>query len=256
MIKLKQEGRILVRPPFTLGDLVYTVIGQMTLANLVSTGVDIFGLVYAPAGYTETDFNKELREDPVIWTLRGSDQTIKYIPDHGILRVDDETYKSYSEKGILLNIGPTEQDRDLGALVNSLVETVKHSEGVIPAVVVEDISSTIPLSMKDHDLLVRQRSELSRQEGSVEQALSDAQDYNSLLQAQVRALLLFIQHYLQSCAGTGTCLTYKEQHEPVMYYKHEVNHYVLVEESGGNPFSGETSVWVSYLRRHHLPDTI
>lgn len=255
MLQINDHGRLIVSRPFSIPDLVYTVSGKMLLSDLVATGVDVYNLIYMPAGYTEEQFNRTISDNPIILILRATDGSLQYAPEDSVL-IRDEEFREYAEKAILLHLGPLDTSSDLTDMVKSLEDAVVHGMGIKPTSIIENVSTSIPVSPTEHELIVSQRSLLSKVSGSIEQQLADTKDHNEVLVAQVNSLLMFIKHYLRTCCSKDICFNYAEGKPVYVYYKHEINHYVAVEASGGNPFSGETNAWVSYLRRWHSPDMI
>lgn len=255
MLEINDHGRLVISKPFSIPDLVYTVSGKMLLSDLVASGIDAYALIYETAGYTIEQFNRAISDNPIILILRGTDGSLVYAPEAAVL-IKDEDFREYSEKAILLHLGPLDTGSDLKDMVKSLEDTVLHSIGVKPTTIVERVSAAIPVSEREHELIMSQRTLVSKVSGSLEQQLSETLDHNEVLIAQVNSLLMFIKHYLRTCCSKDICFNYAEGNPVYVHYAHEINHYVAVEESGGNPFSGETNAWVSYLRRWHSPDTI
>ena len=261
-MKIYDKGRVVVRPPFQIADKVYTLVSNSTVTGLLDMGIDIYAKVYGPAGFTKNKFNKIIMEEAVISVLRTDNGDIAYVPQDYLMTSDD-AYIAYKEMGVLINLGPQKEGVDFKKLKDSLVNAVKFRMGTNPAITLEMISDTIPVTKDEHKLLTEQRSSVINSGSSTEALLAKAEDHNIILRAQITALLEFIQYYLKSCCGKDVCfnedsIVYK------VYYKHELNWYVLLENNNdelgfsgsGSSFHGETNAFQSYLRRWHWADTI
>jgi len=253
-MEIYDHGRVVIKPPFQIEDKVYTLSSNSTITALMDMGIDIYTKVYQPAGYTVNQFKRVLLEEPIISVLRTDSGDIRYVPKD-FLMSSDEGYVPYHEMGVLLNLGPL-KDFDFKILKDSLIKTVQNRLGTNPAISLETISDTLPVTLEEDKLLDEQRNKVISGSNSLEAQLIKAQDHNIILKAQVRALLEFIQYYLKSCCGKSICFN-DGQGLYKVYYRHEINWYVMVEHTHGTfgdsgnsgNFTGETNAFESYLRR-------
>jgi len=244
-----RTGRLIITPPFSLPDVVWEVKGELGLSALIGMSIDMYGTLYEPAGYSEIEYAAVVKEDPTIYQLKATDGEIAYVPSKSVLSFDAESYVEYQQKGMVVSLGAQRVEDEHESLLKSLRSLVRHELGIDPDIIIEPISPSVPISLKESERLDHSRDIVRNTDGTLEQQIHALEDHNLILVTQVRALLEFIRHYLQSCCNSKVCFSYGERDNEYVYYEYKLDYHVLVESAGGNPFTGEKNAFQSYLRR-------
>jgi hypothetical protein len=247
-MKLKEKGRITLRDPYVIPDALYELQAISLASDLLQSGVDLYTQIYQQAGIAKNKAQEHLSTDPTVYTLRSPDGVV-YALEEAILSVDTQSFTLYDKKALLVSLGQIPKETDLSDYQNHLKDVTIANLGINPEVVLETISGALAVPNDEHLGYMEKRESAKSSTPTLSSENISLKDHNVILQTQVRALVEFIRHYLKSCCNTSVCWTYLDDAYKSVQYAHSLDHYAQVEAAGGNPFTGETNAYVSYLRR-------
>lgn len=200
------RGRFVLKKPFyAKPDVIYEVTAIREISDIEHQGVDVYETFYSRFGLAngveidgETfNYEDEVKKNPFIITIEGTDRTVIYVPSTFIVKFPDVNEQLlYSRLVIALDIGMLPDDVNLDSEIKELSELATARIGTkVDAKLVKTVSTTQP-TLDQHLLMENNRK------GNIKQVLN-AVTQNDNLKEQVKELNLQIQTLLEIIRENG-----------------------------------------------------
>lgn len=132
--QLNSKGLFEVRQPFQIKTtMVYEVIAIREFPDLWSEHIDIFEKYYEPEGLTQEDYQRDVKLNAAIVSLKCIDGII-YVPDTYIVSYPNLNVADYKHIVLGISLGPIPNNHNLTGLVKDIEELVSTFLGVKPKV--------------------------------------------------------------------------------------------------------------------------
>lgn len=147
------RGYFQIADPFaTASGALFTCKAIRKLSEYISVGDDPYALIYAPAGASEADYEKDLRADMAIVGLQSDNGYWHYFPSRCLIAHPDASGVPYRSLGVHIALPAMPVDRDLKFLTKDLQDYIKDRLGVNSNISLVETSQTILVSKERHEL--------------------------------------------------------------------------------------------------------
>lgn len=197
-LSIHARGRFELLPPFNAKkDVIYEVTAIREFSDLYLQGIDVYTHYYEKLGIREGvdlngklfSFDDEVKNNPAIVTLEGTDRTVIYVPTTFIVKypeVDERLL--YSRMILSADLGILPDDVNLDTVSKEVEELVSKRVGKTAKVVLTKAISTTQPTIEDHIKLENTRKGNIK---SMENNFSELEKYkkqNQQLQKQIETL--------------------------------------------------------------------
>ena len=191
------SGTYELLPPFDtviLPEELYTCKAIRNISEYVSYNQDAKKLVYDYYGLSEVDYENDIQEDMEIVSLQNNKGVWVYVPARYIIKYPEVDGIPYHQLSLVCKLPAIEVKRDISHLKTDVINLIKDTLGVEPAVEIVEVSRTIAVTRETSDLLKIERALVSN--GRV----TDRAKYMQLLQQQQVLLdkIEALENYIKS----------------------------------------------------------
>ena len=175
------SGTYELLPPFDtviLPEELYTCKAIRNISEYVSYNQDAKKLVYDYYGLSEVDYENDIQEDMEIVSLQNNKGVWVYVPARYIIKYPEVDGIPYHQLSLVCKLPAVEVSRDISHLKTDVINLIKDTLGVEPAVEIVEVSRTIAVTRETSDLLKIERALISN--GRV----TDRAKYMQLLQRE------------------------------------------------------------------------
>jgi PKD repeat protein len=132
---LNAKGVYTVNLPFQLvANTLYTCKAIRTYADLIDSGVDVYGVYYQPNNLTQQQYQADLTAGASIITLMSDTSPTVHVPDTYIVAFPSMDNIPYSEVILALSLGPLPDKLDLSFAIQQIQDAASNTVGVTPTV--------------------------------------------------------------------------------------------------------------------------
>lgn len=190
-------GRYTTKTPWELNNtVIYECIAIRTFEDCTKQGIDVYERFYSPMGLVNGatfNFADEQSQNANIITLKGSDQSIVYIPDTYILSYPQAGNITYHHVVLNASIGAVPEYLDFSGLMLELEDIISAKTGSIVTVKQMVVPATNQPTADQHEILEAARvGSVSSYENNYTRLLKE-QAKSALLDAKVKTLITILQ---------------------------------------------------------------
>ena len=138
-------------------DIIYTVIANRSILEMINDGLDILNNVYLIMNLTEDDYNVDLANNVIITVLQSENEDTYYIPSNKFISIPDITGKRYMQKTMAINLGYLPIDLNLDYLLPEVTDLIQSLLGITPNASIIDTSQVTLYTNEEHDLFTAER---------------------------------------------------------------------------------------------------
>lgn len=187
-------------PPFNthiLAEELYTCKAIRNISEYVSYNQDAKKLVYDYYGLTEEDYENDIKEDMEIVSLQNNKGVWIYVPARYIIKYPEVDGVPYHQVSLVCKLPAIEVSKNLEFLKTNIVNLVKDTLGLEPALSLVEASRTIAVTKQMADNLTIQRAALTQGK------ITDRARYLDLLQKQQTLIekIKTLEEYIKSVNG-------------------------------------------------------
>lgn len=195
-------GRYQLTPPFKANpNIVYECLAVRTFTDCERRGEDVYSLYYLSMGLkdgVEYDsgvfhFNEQVTQGAKIITLKGSDDTLLYVPDTYISALPNEGVVPYSVIVLSAMLGMLPTNIALDSLISDVQALVSAKMGTEIEVKIHATSSPVQPTRQEHDVMQSARLGAIKDFDNVQTRLNKALVENALMKTKITSLIKYIQ---------------------------------------------------------------
>ena len=194
--RIGATGLYELRTPFTANPSeTFTCIALRKFSDLLELKEDPSALFYFPFGLTIEDYERDLRDNVVIVTLKSDKNTIIYVPSSYILRIPKQDLIKYRRLVLSIDLGVLPDDEDLSVLIDEMRLAAVNTLGInTPEVYLSESPTTGLITASEHQAALVARNANKTITDTLEKRYNRLVRQNEELTEQVRLLEEFIEN--------------------------------------------------------------
>lgn len=191
------KGRFTTKSPWELPPtVIYECIAIRTFEDVYKQGIDVYDTYYKPMGLitgSQFNFAEQVDKGANIITLKGSDNSIVYIPDTYILSFPQEGLVRYQHVVIGTSLGALPDFLDLSALKLEIENLVSATVGSDTTAYITSVPSVDQPTQEQHEILEAGRvGSITRYENHYTR-LKKEEAKNLILQEKINTLITVLK---------------------------------------------------------------